>query len=37
MSARAEVVLYTARTRPCCVRAEHPLERKGVDFMRVAI
>jgi Glutaredoxin len=37
MSTREEVVVYTARTCPYCVRAERLLKRKGVDYERVAI
>ena len=37
MSTREEVVVYTARTCPYCVRAERLLKRKGVDYKRVAI
>ncbi|MDQ6750386.1 MAG: hypothetical protein M3Z33_06515 [Actinomycetota bacterium] len=37
MSTREEVVVYTARTCPYCVRAERLLKRKRVDYERVAI
>jgi glutaredoxin 3 len=36
-STREDVVIYTARTCPYCVRAEHLLKRKRVDYERVAI
>jgi glutaredoxin 3 len=37
MSAGEEVVVFTARTCPYCVRAERLLKRKGVNYERVAI
>jgi len=33
----AEIVIYTTRFCPYCVRAKHLLESKGVDYREIAV